>query len=282
MSDTEPGRLNRTISPEDGVLQGNESRYFATGRCALRNILRALESAGLDADPPARILDFPCGHGRVLRYLRAAFPDAEITGCDLLRDAVDFCASQLGAIPVYSDPDPAKIPLAPDAFDLIWVGSLLTHLDAPLWIRFLPFFRDRLKRGGVLVFSTHGRQSHRLLASNPCYYLHAEGQSQIRMKYEATGFGYADYQNHSGYGVSLAQPHWVCRLITSVPELRLASVTEKSWDNHHDVYVCVRDPGWQARCTTAPDFPIAGEPHVGTGSLTTARPGPKRWWRRSA
>ena len=47
------------------------------------------------------MLDFACGHGRVMRTLKAAFPDALLTACDIDRDGVDFCARTFGAAPVY-------------------------------------------------------------------------------------------------------------------------------------------------------------------------------------
>ena len=265
------------------MLQGDESHYFAVGASALMNVKRALGSAGRNPDSVARILDFPCGHGRVMRYLRTEFPRAEITACDTLRDGVDFCASQFGAIPVYSDPDPSRIPLARNTFDLVWVGSLLTHLDSQRWNLFVAFFGNLLRRDGLLVFSTHGRQARQRLAENERFYgLDEPGRNEILQQYERTGFGYVDYPSQDHYGVSLAEPHWVCQLITSVPELRLTSVNEKSWDDHHDVFACVRDPDWQVQCTPAPDGRSTRGKN-GTGSL--ARKSQARWngwWKRSA
>ena len=107
------------------------------------------------SSPPPRILDFPCGHGRVLRYLRAEFPQAEITACDLLRDGVDFCAANFGAIPVYSDPDPSRIGLPRDAFDLIWVGSLFTHFDAARWAKSFSFSAETCCGRAECSFSRH-------------------------------------------------------------------------------------------------------------------------------
>ncbi len=283
MLDIAEDLLDRTVSSHDGMVGGNLAHYFSVGRSALMNIQRALISNGQNPVAPARILDFPCGHGRVLRYLKAAFPQAEITACDLLREGVDFCASQFGAIPVYSDPDPSLIPLVPDTFDLIWVGSLFTHLDAERWLLFLPFFRDLLKPGGVLVFSTQGRQSHRFLAGRECVYgLDKRRRYEILRQYERTGFGYVDYPDQVGYGISLAEPHWVCRLVTSLRELRLASVGEKSWDHHQDVYGCVRDPDWQVHCTPAPGFLSTSEQNHLRGSTGKGRARWQLWRKRSA
>ena len=123
--------VDRIISPNDEMFAGNEKHYFGVGRDAFGIIERALISTKLEPGDMETILDFPCGHGRVLRYLRAGFPKAKITGCDLNRDGVDFCASRFGSIPVYSSVDPTQIDLPRDHFDLIWVGSLFTHFDAP-------------------------------------------------------------------------------------------------------------------------------------------------------
>ena len=38
------------------------------------------------------ILDFGCGFGRVLRMLKAAYPEARLTAADVKREGVDFCA----------------------------------------------------------------------------------------------------------------------------------------------------------------------------------------------
>ena len=55
------------------------------------------------------VLDLPCGHGRVLRALKAAFPGANFTACDLDQHGVDFCVRRFGAAGVYSNLDPNKI-----------------------------------------------------------------------------------------------------------------------------------------------------------------------------
>ena len=52
----------------------------------------------------------------------------------------------------YSRREPEEILL--DRHDLIWVGSLLTHLDAPLWRRFLGTFAEHLD--GLVLFTTAG------------------------------------------------------------------------------------------------------------------------------
>jgi len=103
--------------------------YFRCGRSAVECIQNALAIAAIPQPRIKRILDLPCGHGRVLRYLRAAFPEAEIAACDLLRDGVDFCSSTFGATAVYSSDEPDAIHSRPGA--LISFGSVPS---SPTWI----------------------------------------------------------------------------------------------------------------------------------------------------
>lgn len=235
------------ISPNDEMFQGNKNHYFNVGKSALRNIECALLSTQKPASSISCILDLPCGHGRVLRYLRAAFPLAEITACDLLRDGVDFCASTFDAVPVYSIEDPLSIPLKHDSFDLIWVGSLFTHLDSKRWSEFLKTFRSCLKPGGVVVFSTHGRQACHLLSSGTTNYgLTPDQLKTVLTDFINNGFGYSDYTGFVNYGISLTELAWVCVKCTRISGLRIVYVHEKAWDNHHDVLACVHDPDWIA------------------------------------
>jgi SAM-dependent methyltransferase len=105
------------------------------------------------SSPVRTILDLPSGHGRVLRYFRAAFPDALIAACDVDTDAVDFCARSFAAKPIYSTIDIEAIPLE-GTYDLIWCGSLFTHIHADQWHALLQLFSAHLSDSGLLTRSS--------------------------------------------------------------------------------------------------------------------------------
>ncbi|MET1083851.1 MAG: class I SAM-dependent methyltransferase [Burkholderiales bacterium] len=237
----------RTISPNEQMPAEDIEIYLSAGRSALECISLSLHAGQKRPSEVRRILDLPCGHGRVLRYLKAAFPDAEITACDILPDAVDFCASTFGAIPVYSDADPATIPIKDNAFDLIWVGSLFTHLDVDLWSRFLSVFRSFLHPTGVLVFTTHGYDAYRrMVTDNFNYGIPYYRKTAILYNYERHGFGYVKYPgSNSYYGLSLSDPAWVVTHIAKFGGLRIVCFSEKGWVNFHDSFACVRDSDWK-------------------------------------
>jgi SAM-dependent methyltransferase len=234
------------IAAEDEMFIGDREAYFSVGRSALRCINDSLMAAGIKAESIRTILDLPCGHGRVLRHLRETFPDADIVACDVRRDAVDYCAKTFGARPLYSDEAVENITLAPNSFDLIWVGSLLTHLRSDRWLDFLSLFQCVLQLGGLLIFSAHGREAFRRTVEGIFDYgVGGPARAAILFGYERFGFGYADHMNSKTWGHSLSRPDWVLQEIAKFPELRVVHFAEAAWDNHHDVYAC-RKVGFRA------------------------------------
>ena len=94
--------LVTTISPNDQMYEGVDEPYFEVGYSALNAIELTLLAAGKEKNEVENILDLPCGHGRVLRTIKAAFPMAQLSACDIDADAVDFCSRTFNATPIYS------------------------------------------------------------------------------------------------------------------------------------------------------------------------------------
>jgi SAM-dependent methyltransferase len=237
----------QTIAPDDDMYDPRHHvQYFQAGESAIRCIDVALHAAERQRADIQTVLDLPCGHGRALRYLLAAFPHAELVASDLNRSGVNFCAQTFGATPVYSHDDPAQIPIRPGTVDLIWVSSLLTHLDAPRWRGFLELFQRVLRPGGIVVFTTHGRVSYnRMMEGTIGHWDLYWRETLARRAFERTGFGYAAYSRSKTYGASLSDPAWVLRQVAAIPELRLVYFGEGAWAWQHDVFAYVRDPDWQ-------------------------------------
>lgn len=236
---SEPRPMVETISPNDEMFDGDLAHYDAVGRSALECIEQALHVAGISPDQVHNILDFPCGHGRVTRLLRARFPSSTIVAADLNRDGVDWCARMYGAEPMYSHDNPARIELRSGRFDLIWSGSLLTHFDAPRWRPFLALFRRALRTSGALVVTTHGHRSVEMLARANAYGLSERSAADLATAFDVSGFGFCPYQASPIYGHSVSRPDWVFGEVARVPGLEVRSVAESGWDQHQDVFACV-------------------------------------------
>jgi Methyltransferase domain len=207
---------------------------------ALQPIKVALAAAGRES--VETLLDFASGHGRVLRALKAAFPEARLAACDLDRDAVDFCARTFGATPVYSHEDPARIKVE-DRFDLIWCGSLFTHIDAPRWPGFLDVLGSLLASRGVLVFTTGGRSVAAEMRDGDHQGLTADLARGLLEDFDRTGFGYRDYPGQSGYGLARCRPAWVCDQLERTAGIELLGYTERGWNRRQDAVACIRTGG---------------------------------------
>ena len=234
------------IAPNDPMYltaQGDQDRTYVGHARVMLDCIRA---AMIAAKKPTaeRILDLPSGHGRVLRLLRAEYPQAELTACDIKPDAVEFCAEKFSATPVYGKEDLKEVEL-PHRYDLIWCGSLLTHLDQDLWTEFLDFFDDALEVGGLLVVTFAGRHIAAAIEdkSTALGLSEAFEDDEVRLDYLRTyardGFAYIEYptppehrqanNEPSCYGLTLAKPSWVLRLLEQRKGLRVVSLSEGRW-----------------------------------------------------
>jgi SAM-dependent methyltransferase len=231
--------------------------YHGHGRVMLDCIRVAMIAAKKES--AERILDLPSGHGRALRYLQAEYPEADLTACDIIPGAVEFCAETFGATPVYGKDDPADIELG--TYDLIWCGSLVTHVDAPRWDDFLDLFENALEPGGLLVFSFSGRHiaaslSDPAKAGNFNRTLdNEEERRRFFRDYETEGFAYCDYPDWPGYGTSLAKASWVMKKIED-RDLQVVSFSEGRW-GAMDVLGVVRTP-IEAQPTRGYLMPLGG------------------------
>jgi SAM-dependent methyltransferase len=235
-----PRLVTRVADGEDMLTGGADLRnYFEVGDSALIQIKAGLAAAGAPA--PERIIDLPCGYGRVLRHLRAEWPSAKITAVELNAEAVEFCADTFGARPVVSR-QPLWEVRAGDDHDLLWCGSLLTHFDEPDWVPTLSYFRDRLAPGGVVIFTTHGELSINLLAGEKIGRWEGDygmGVKATEMAATArrTGFAFGHYgDTNDPFGLSVSAPEWVRATVADVSGLAFVSFSREGWFGHQDVW----------------------------------------------
>jgi SAM-dependent methyltransferase len=229
--------VNQEISPLDGFHKRMPKPYFQMGHRAVWRIRVAMLEARVTRLD--NILDFGCGFGRVLRTFKAVFPDAKLTACDVNREAVDFCAQAFGAAPVYSAIESKDNAPLESPFDLIWAGSVFSHLSAPRWTDFLSFFESLLGPKGLLVFTTMGRRVAAGLRRNEFRWPMDEQMIEALLEgYEGEGYGYRDYPNVT-WGLALVKPSWVCAELDKHSQLRLLGLREHGW-GYQDVVSCMR------------------------------------------
>lgn len=247
------------ISKRDTMFQGNLDHYFSVGMSALHCIEIALFIANKKSTDIKKILDLACGYGRVMRIIKAAFQKAAITACELDKVAVDYCVKTFSATPAYSSKQVSEIKID-DSFDLIWNGSLLTHLDSDLWEGYIRLFESLLKPNGILIFTVHGcLVADKLKKGDNNYYgLDQARVSKILKDYEDHGFGYVNYCNETDYGISISSRSWVLSCLENISNLHVLAYAEHLWDNHQDVVICIKDSEGYRKSESKVDLTTSG------------------------
>lgn len=233
-------RVIETIAESDNMHQSTLERYFGVGQDALRAIQKCLLLAG--QPEPSRVLDFGCGWGRVTRFIRAAWPDAEITACDVAPRAIEFNSEVFQTKPVLSNHSIEELEL-PGAYDLIWCGSVVTHITESNCRALLGHFATALVPDGLMVFTTHGRYVHRRRATGEFKYnITDEEFEDVDESWRRGEFGRVGYNGNEVYGFSLQPPAWIFSYLEDLPELRLVAYIERGWDDHQDVVAIQKRP----------------------------------------
>jgi SAM-dependent methyltransferase len=211
--------------------------YVWAGLAALRSIEQALRAGG--GSDPRTILDLPSGYGRVLRFLRVAYADAEIVACDLNAEGVRFCAQQFGVEPINSRRDVDRVSFA-QSFDLIWCGSLLTHLNESDSGALIGLFRRSLTSSGVALVTTHG--AHRAPEPDGVWEAGVEPDAvrRLRESVDETGFGWEPYGGTGRYGATVISRDWL-RVRAQEHGLRETWFEQDGWGGYQNV--CALAPG---------------------------------------
>ncbi len=215
------------IHPEDTMYRTGKEHYTYVGESAVDIILSALALSWVTE--VNRILDMACGHGRVARHLRAAFPKAELFFCDLDAGAADFCADRFRGTSIPSVEKLTAVPL-PEKLDLIWVGSLFTHIDRVRTADWLSHLVQHLRTNGILVGTFHGYFTEKVTTFGDRI-----DKDKLSHDFLTTGYGYCCYKGWNDYGVSLSKPSAVLDIAGSIPGTKVLSYTERGWANNHDV-----------------------------------------------
>jgi SAM-dependent methyltransferase len=231
---TVPGLPGRIHYNDLSYVPGHEEQYAYCGQDAVACLERSLQSAGRDLDRVERFLDMPCGYGRVLRYIGRRWPNAQVDACELNAQALRFCAAEFGARPIRSNTRFDRLAF-PASYDLIWVGSLFTHLDRSPFAELMAVLSRALDPGGVLVLTTHGDFSLTILDEYGADVDPRAAESEYRDR----GFSFALYPGGDpAYGLSLASSEFVrnCAAEAGQGRLELTWFGPRGWAEHQDVH----------------------------------------------
>lgn len=223
------------------------THYMESGADALRLCVGALISNMRPV--PKVIVDLPSGSGRVTRHLKSFFPDSKIIASDLYEARWGFCAEALGVEGVQSAENFDDLDFE-DPIDLLFSGSLLTHLPEPIFRSFFSFLSRNLSDTGIALVTVQGRHAE-WVQHNKYQYIEPERFAVAEKDVLDKGFGYVDYNSHwmdtvwvnqENYGVALARPWFTMKVLEKDSGLRILGYLERGFDNSQDV-VIIGKPG---------------------------------------
>jgi SAM-dependent methyltransferase len=227
------------IHEKDNMRSPNrENHYYDVGIDALKNVLLSMASEKMFS--AEAILDFPSGYGRVARYLRGAFPDAKIHVGDIWQDAVTWTANQFRADIIEADADFSARFAA--RYDIIYCGSLLTHLPEHLGHKLLDFLTSHLSVGGLALITACGRKNLAREAShfNERVFETRERLTALTNEYYRGAYAFAPYPGETNYGRSFTPISWFHDYIVKRPDLTITRFAERGWDDNQDVVTLKR------------------------------------------
>ena len=241
-----PGRVHWADSMLPADDDASVASYIQAGQSGLAAIARGLEASGKQISQVSSALDLGCGYGRVLRYLCDQVDPQRISSCDLDARAVAFCSAELGTRALLSRPDFRDVPF--ESYDLIWSGSLLTHLPEAASETLLSLLPSLLNPGGVAVISFHG--AHSLSSLGDLYGGdHASEARAIRDEVGSRGSAYraysgrfVGYSGEADYGMAWHRWEFLkqrCEHL-SAKVVRATLHIPRGWDDHHDLAVFQR------------------------------------------
>lgn len=222
----------------DGMYADNDAYYLQTGISALNAIYASLNAADVQPDQVSAVMDYACGYGRVTRWLQATFAKSSLYAGDLDPKAVAAVSSLMGAQTVQLTKD-LSLPL-PGKFDLIWVGSLVTHLKEEAVQNLLQFLGQSLTQTGVLVVTAHGDYvADRIRRREKSYNLAESEMQPLLAAYENTGFAFAPYPGEDDYGISINTPAKLTQMACEAG-LELVRFEKKGWVKHQDCFAFIK------------------------------------------
>lgn len=169
------------------------------------------------------LLEFASGYGRLTRHFARLLPDIDCIACDIHQEAVDYIHS-FGGKAILSSTLPEAF-VTGQQFDVVFALSFFTHMPRKTWGRWLQVLSEQVAPGGVLIFTTHGQPSLKLMGVPP---------------FNSEGFWFGEFSDQddlssADYGNTATSFNYVYRQLAGTP-LSLIRFQEAGF-GYQDLYI---------------------------------------------
>lgn len=153
------------IPPQDLWIGYGKTKkeYLESGKKDVETMSGLLEKTDFSLTPQHRVLDFGCGAGRMMRNINQA---GEVWGTDISAEHIYWCKENLN--PPFKFVTSTSLPHLPFEdryFDLIYCGSVFTHID-DLTEAWLLELRRILNINGRIFLTIHDHHTMQLLETD--------------------------------------------------------------------------------------------------------------------
>ena len=200
----------------------------------------------------ARVLDFGCGTGRLLRHACQFGQDVAMMGCDVNPLAIAWIASAFPC-PAHRIPDNGALDFLTTPLDLIYAWSIFTHFAEAEHLVWLERLTEKLAPGGILLATFKSTDRLARLDSDADYRAHSGlSAAQVETLRGKVAHGYAFFPIYdeaksrahgidpSTFGQTFIAPDYIARhwsrfgtvreISPAVPEWQDLVVLQKSSD----------------------------------------------------
>lgn len=152
--------------PPKNLLLGysnDQEKYLQAGERDVDKMFEIIQSLGKALPDAAKILDFGCGSGRMIRWIGKHTQNATIFGTDIDGNNIAWCRANLRPeITFMVNTTVPHLPFEDNLFDFIYSGSVFTHIEdtTESWLAEL---RRVIKPGGFLYITIHDHETIRIL-----------------------------------------------------------------------------------------------------------------------
>lgn len=204
-----PGKIHLNDYTLGGRDTASAASYAEIGLTMTSNILSALEHNGLNIYDSEPILEIGCNYGRISRHFANIVTPGKFHVSDTLPEAVNFCAKEFGAIGWPKITDNRFKPK--EQFGLVFLISVFTHLNDDNIIDIIMSIKKHIKKGGVLIFTTHGMAAvHESFTNNE----YIKNKNYIERAFLEKKSHYVKYKHYSDdIGMSWHHPEYIRKLL---------------------------------------------------------------------
>lgn len=147
----------------------NKEEYLSWAKPQIQTMLDVVKKSGLELTEKKRILELGCGAGRMLRWLKPFSDNCEIWGTDISSEHIYWANKYLK--PPFNFATTTTFPHLPfedKYFDLIYAGSVFTHID-DLTDAWLLELRRILSDNGRIYITIHDKHTIELIKDHPIW-----------------------------------------------------------------------------------------------------------------